>query len=208
MNFGILQSSCPNCKDQELTPESKCESCGNICITSSKTDKRKQYVNPSCPDTCGRREHIFNGDDTAIQFCNHVMQDHYTQSILVAHNAKAFDIYPILETLIDRPDKIIYNGSKVMYMYIGKKLNLTFVDSLNFLPIKLAKIPEAFDLKELQKGYFPHLLNTKENQTYIGPYPSKFYGHDCMSAKEPLKFHEWHDGRSGEIFYFWKDMLT
>ena len=141
------------------------------------------------------------------------MQEHYKHSILVAHNAKAFDLYPTLEALIDRhavrPDKIIYNGSKVMYMYIGKKLNLTFVDSLNFLPIKLAKIPEAFGLKELQKGYFPHLFNRKENQTYVGPYPSpKFYGHDYMSATERIKFQEWHDGKPGEIFNFRKEMLA
>jgi hypothetical protein len=90
-------------------------------------------------------------------------------SILVAHNAESFDLYPILKVLIDRhsirPDKIIYNGSKIMYMHIGRKWNLTFLDSLNFLPMKLAKIPSAFGLEELCKGYFPHLFNRVENQT-------------------------------------------
>lgn len=50
-------------------------------------------------------------------------------TILIAHNAKSFDLYPILEVLIDRhsirPDRIIYNGSKIMYMHIANKLNLT-----------------------------------------------------------------------------------
>lgn len=50
-----------------------------------------------------------------------------------------------------------------MYMHIAQKLNLTFVDSLNFLPMKLAKIPDVFGLQELCKGYFPHLFNTKAN---------------------------------------------
>ena len=44
------------------------------------------------------------------------MNEHCKDSILVAHNAKSFDLYPILEVLIDRhavrPDKIIYNGTK------------------------------------------------------------------------------------------------
>lgn len=31
-----------------------------------------------------------------------------------------------------------------MFMYTGKKLNLTFLDSLNFRPKKLAKFPKAF----------------------------------------------------------------
>lgn len=57
-------------------------------------------------------------------------------------------------------------------MHIAKKLNLTFLDSLNFLPMKLAKIPEAFGLEELSKGYFPHFFNTKEHQNYVGPYPA------------------------------------
>lgn len=55
-----------------------------------------------------------------------------------------------------------------MYMHIANKLNLTFLDSLNFIPMKLAKIPKVFGLEELSKGYFPHLFNTKENQTYVG----------------------------------------
>lgn len=56
-------------------------------------------------------------------------------------------------------------------MHIAQKLYLTFVDSLTFLPMKLAKIPEAFGLQELCKGSFPHFFNTKANQNYVGPYP-------------------------------------
>lgn len=66
-----------------------------------------------------------------------------------------------------------------MYMHIANKLNLTFSDSLNFLPMKLAKIPEAFGLEELSKGFFSHFFNTQENQAYMGPYPAlEFYGYD------------------------------
>lgn len=108
-------------------------------------------------------------------------------SILIAHNAKSFDLYPVLEIFIDRhsirPSKIIYSGSKIMYMHIAHKLNLTFVDSLNFLPMKLAKIPEVFGLQELCKGYFPHFFNTKAIQKYVGPYPAlKDYGYEFMSS--------------------------
>lgn len=77
VNLGILQSSCPKCEDQKLNPDSRCDNCGNRCILCSKKDKRKKYINPPCQETCGRREHIFSGEDAARQFCTHIMQEHY-----------------------------------------------------------------------------------------------------------------------------------
>ena len=52
----------------------------------------------------------------------------------------------MLEYLIDhsiQPDKIIYNGSKIMYMTVERGLNIKVIDSLNFLPMTLSKLPEA-----------------------------------------------------------------
>jgi hypothetical protein len=174
--------------------------------------KKSKFVSPPCPETCGQRELIFRGEDTAQRFCAYVTQPHMKNTILIAHNAKSFDLYPILEVLIDRhsirPDRIIYNGSKIMYMHIANKMNLTFLDSLNFLPMKLAKIPEAFGLKELAKGFFPHLFNTKENQNYEGPYPAlEFYGYDFMSSNDRKKLAEWHASKCSEVFNFQEEML-
>ena len=84
---------------------------------------------------------------------------------------------PIMHTFLHHdvvPDKILYNGSKIMYMHVAKELDLTFLDSLNFLGMRLSKLPGCFDLNELCKGYFPHLFNTSENQHYVGPYPNIF----------------------------------
>lgn len=95
-----------------------------------------------------------------------------------------------------------------MYMHIANKLNLTFLDSLNFLPMKLAKIPEAFGLEELSKGFFPHYFNTKGNQTYVGPYPAlEFYGYNFMSSEEREKLVAWHTSKSSEVFNFQEEML-
>lgn len=153
VNFAVLQTSCSSCQDKELEPKSKCDICGNRCNICSKKDKRKQYIYPPCTGSCGFREHIFKGDNAASQFCSHILREEYKESILIAHNAKSFDLYPILEVLIDQhailPDKIIYNGTKVMYMHIAKQLNLTFLDSLNFLPMKLSDIPKAFGLEAI-----------------------------------------------------------
>ena len=46
-------------------------------------------------------------------------------------------------------------------------LNIRFLDSLNFLSMPLAQLPKSFGLEELEKGFFPHFFNTKENQDDI-----------------------------------------
>ena len=108
-----------------------------------------------------------------------------------------------------RPSKVIYNGSKVMYMELGKGLNLRFLDSLNFLPMKLAALPKAFGLEELCKGYFPHFFNTRDHQTYVGPYPDpEAYGANYMSTGDREAFLKWHEAktRSGAVFDFREEM--
>lgn len=49
-------------------------------------------------------------------------------------------------------------------------LDIRFIDSLNFLPMKLIKLPKAMGFEGV-KGYFPHFFNTAENQDYVGPMP-------------------------------------
>ena len=83
---------------------------------------------------------------------------------MIAQNLKGYDGYFLLEYLIDnsmRPGKIIYNDSKIMYMTVERGLHMQVLDSLNFLPMKLADLPKAFGLTELKKGWFPHYFNRK-----------------------------------------------
>jgi hypothetical protein len=76
-----------------------------------------------------------------------------------------------------------------MFLEVAKGLNIRVIESLNFLPMKLAALPKAFGLTELRKGYFPHFFNKMENQTYVGPYPDpKEYGVDYMSTVERTAF--------------------
>ena len=80
---------------------------------------------------------------------------------------------------------IIYNGSKIMYMTIEKELHIKIIDSLNVLPMRLSKLLQAFGLKELKKGWFPHFFNTRDNLEYLGPYPDpKYYGCYFMENEE------------------------
>lgn len=50
-------------------------------------------------------------------------------------------------------------------------LQIRVIDSFNFSPMALAKLPDAFQLEFLAKGYFPHFFTSKENLNYVGPYP-------------------------------------
>ncbi|OOY87330.1 hypothetical protein BOW15_11280, partial [Solemya velum gill symbiont] len=95
-----------------------------------------------------------------------------------------------------------------MYMEVGRDLHIRVLDSLNFLPMKLSQLPISFGLAELKKGWFPHFFNTRENQEYIGPYPSShYYGVDYMGAKEREAFLDWHGGLQGQIFDFRREIL-
>ena len=99
------------------------------------------------------------------------------------------------------PD-VIMNGNTILRMKVGR---VTFLDSYQFLHMRLANFPDTFGLTEMKKGYFPHLANTLANQKYVGPYfPVDMYNPGQMSVKDREVFLAWHKGKieSGSIFNF------
>ena len=125
----------------------------------------------------------------------------------IAHNLRGFDGIFILRTLLENGVKpgIIVKGQKIMMMRVGKKLR--FIDSFNFLPMGLAKLPAAFGLKCGSKGYFPHFFNRPENWDYIGPIPAvEYYGMDQMSCAEKAKFLTWYKDQDGKVFNFQEEL--
>ena len=112
-------------------------------------------------------------------------------STVVAHNGRSYDSYFLLSYLIDNGivPKLIFSGPKIMCMKVEHGLDICVLDSLNFLPMRLAAFPKAFGLSELKKGWFPHFFNTTENQNYIGPYPAvEMYGVDQMMPNDRDSF--------------------
>lgn len=71
---------------------------------------------------CGKRELVFFGDYVVEYFCVYVISKYCKDLILIVYNVKSFDLYFVLEVFIDWYfiwlSKIIYNGFKIMYMYI------------------------------------------------------------------------------------------
>lgn len=47
---------------------------------------------------------------------------------------------------------------------------IRMIDSLNFIPVPLAEMPESFGETELAKGYFPRQFNRKEDQLVTLPH--------------------------------------
>lgn len=103
--------------------------------------------------------------------------------------------------------EVIPNGSMLMTIR-HTALAIRVIDSLNFLPMALSKLPGCFGLTELKKGYFPHLFNSRENQTYVGPLPDpKYYIPDSMGPAARATFLKWHEEHKGDVFNFQHEMF-
>ena len=129
---------------------------------------------------------------------------------VIVHNLKGFDGVFILKTLYKHgwcvTDQFSM-GAKVLSFKTGP---ITFKDSLCFLPFPLSAFPSTFDIKELKKGYFPHMFNTPDHQNYVGSIPPKhYYDPDGMKPKDKAAFERWYEVQveRGEKYDLKKELL-
>ena len=138
---------------------------------------------------------LFQGKDTVNDFCKWLFTPQHKGCIVVAHNFQGYDGYFIADYLVQNAIKyeIIYRGAKSLTLKVPD-WDIKFIDSINFIPMALAKFPKTFGQDELCKGYFPHAFNKDENQNYVGPIPCKNdYGVNFMKPEERDAFIAWHD---------------
>ena len=112
----------------------------------------------------------------------------------MAHNFQEYDGYFIQDFLNKNAIKydVILRGAKILSMTIPM-FNMKFIDSLNFIPMSLSQFPKTFGKTELCKGYFPHLFNKEENQSYVGPIPPvPYYSPNTMKPEARETFLAWH----------------
>lgn len=141
---------------------------------------------------CGRGQFIFRGENTLEDFGSWLFNGKHVGAICIAHNAQAYDLHLLMDYVHNHGIKptLIQNGKKIMCM---EAFDLKFIDSLNFFPMSLAKLPKAFGLKELAKGFFPHLFNKPANQNYVGGMPDmKYYDPDGMKSEKRSEFVDWY----------------
>ena len=152
-----------------------------------------------CPNLCvvhdeEREVALFQGKDTVKDFCRWLFTPEHKGCIVVAHNFQGYDGYFIKDYLIQNAIKyeIIYRGAKSLSLKVPD-WDIRFIDSINFIPMALAKFPKTFGQDELCKGYFPHAFNKDENQNYVGPIPCQNdYGVNFMKPGERDAFIAWH----------------
>ena len=150
---------------------------------------------------------MYVGHECLTEFCNDV-QKKFEGYTCLAHNLKGFDGVFILRTYLENGiiPGIICKGQKVLEIRI-EHADVRFIDSFNFLPMGLAKLPDAFGLDCGSKGYFPHFFNRPENQEYIDRYPDpKYYGVSQMSSSQRQNFYLWYKEQEGKMFNFRKEM--
>ena len=138
---------------------------------------------------------LFQGKNTVKDFCKWLFTPQHKGCIVVAHNFQGYDGYFIADYLVQNAIKyeIIYRGAKSLTLKVPD-WDIKFIDSINFIPMALAKFPKTFGQDELCKGYFPHAFNKDENQNYVGPIPCKNdYGVNFMKPEERDAFIAWHD---------------
>ena len=169
-----------------------------------------------CPNLCvvydeEREVALFQGEDTLKEFCQWLLTPEHKGCIVIAHNFQGYDGYFITKFLNENAIhyEIIYRGAKNLSMTIPM-FNIKFIDSLNFIPMSLAKFPKTFAQPELCKGYFPHLFNKVENQNYVGPIPCQNdYGVNFMKPAEREAFIAWHQEQveNNYVFDFRKEII-
>ena len=210
-NFVVVQTVCEACEAHDIDENAICYYCGDRCDYCSKFNKQeKEFERDPCPG-CAKRQKIFKGKDTAREFCDWLISERNRNSTAIAHNGRAYDAYFIYDYLMQKgtiPDPAIFTGSKIMYMKVGKGLNIRLLDSLNFLPMALSKLPSSFGLEEKKKGFFPHLYNTPEHENDILPNlpDMKYYDPDSMSKDRREEFMTWYEENKDSPFHFQNEM--
>ena len=145
-------------------------------------------------------EWIFQGKNTNVEFSNWLFTKDHQGCIVIAHNFQGYDGYFIQNFLNENGVKyeIILRGAKILSMTVPM-FNIKFIDSLNFIPMSLSKFPQTFGMRELCKGYFPHLFNREENEKYVGPIPPEpFYMPNSMKPETRV----WHKEQRDNNYVF------
>lgn len=95
----------------------------------------------------------------------------HQDAIVIAHNFKGYDGQFILNYFMHTAcisPSMIMNGTKILSM---RACGLKFLDSYNYLPFALSKMPSAFGFQELKKDIFPTFSIRIKINTMWDPIP-------------------------------------
>jgi hypothetical protein len=159
------------------------------------------YINP---ETNTLNFQIFDSVDTIISdFVDFLLffdikkgEYRFDNYICMAHNLQGFDGPFIVKEMYNRPhyaiDKIIYNGTKLQMMHISR-VNLTFLDSFNFVHTSLRGLSKMFGIDE-RKTFFPYKFVTPKTLHWRGILPPiDWYEPNHMKEDDRLDFFKFYE---------------
>ena len=105
----------------------------------------------------------FEGEGTLEKFCTWLFKKRNKGYTAISHNFSNYDGQFILRYLIEKtsilPKQLLISGNSIVTMTCR---GVRFIDSLKFLDMKLADLPQTFGLTEMKKGYFPYLFKREK----------------------------------------------
>ena len=179
----------------------------NLCVAQKVCETcAERPVEDPC-DFCGEdKQVIFEGVKCMEEFCLWLLKnERHKRTRCFAHNMKGYDGYFILQYLYDNniKPKVIMNGAKIMSITLPES-RIVFKDTFNFFPMALSKLPKSFGVKELCKGYFPHLKNTKDDENYKGKLPEmECFDPEGMSESAKIEFEKWYVAEKEKVGEEW-----
>ena len=148
-------------------------------------------------------EKIFRGDDGLREFIWFMHTFNMGKNLCFAHNASGYDTRLLFEaackmTDLDVAMEPILRGGKFMQLKLG---NAIYRDSLLHVTGSLRDLAKDFcGGSMLEKGHFPHLFNSIENYSYVGPIPDRSYfdlSFSIRSQRDFDEFEEWYSTWQG-----------
>lgn len=187
----------------------------NLCVFQQKCDICIDNMSLQFCQTCKYTLNVIREkekeENVISRFLKHIfsVRNSFKKVVVLAHNGQSYDHQFILNYILKETHltpNLIMRGSKIIIMEIG---NVRFIDSLNYFPMALSKLPKTFQLSSgLKKGFFPHLFNIKENSNYIGKLPKiEYYSPDTMKSEDREIFYNWYKEHQNDVFKFQQEML-
>ncbi|KAL7395566.1 hypothetical protein ABVT39_019352 [Epinephelus coioides] len=160
-------------------PKVKCKICG-VTVEKDESEEHLCYIQRLPVETKHTEKLIFYDFETRPM---------YRKSIFIAHNARGFDRYIVLNAMLSlnlKPEALIMQGSKVV-RFTDADYKHRYIDSLSFLTSRLSQ---------------NHLK-------YTGPYPEpEAYGVKQMSKEGKREFEAWYETVHHGTFNFEKEATS
>ena len=170
--------------------------CKENCMNYATSNIRSNAVtlNPICDnELCGY--HSFYGEFCIYDFLTFLFKNKSKKNtVVISHNGSRYDMIFLVRAIANLRKKftLLPVGNGILTLFIPEH-KIKFVDSLCWIKQPLSKLPQAFSFQG-EKGFFPYLFNTKQNQGYCGPFPEKkYFNVKNMNYQQKNAFEEWYD---------------